>query len=165
MSTAPVPRLDGAAIQIKNLLYVFAGYGTIDYVRILTCTLILWMVGWWNMLLLMLDFPFSWTITLTRIKYPYSKISPLTSIGTACCKFEAYEELETENGWTVFGNRNWLLIFTIVPLGSQLELRYLRFDIPMESKLNSWQRLPVFHDIVTLLVISVMHESWDIYVM
>lgn len=34
MATAPVPRLDGAAIQIKNLLYVFAGYGTIDYVRI-----------------------------------------------------------------------------------------------------------------------------------
>ncbi|CAA2966971.1 kelch repeat-containing At3g27220 [Olea europaea subsp. europaea] len=33
MSTAPVPRLDGAAIQIKNLLYVFAGYGTIDYVH------------------------------------------------------------------------------------------------------------------------------------
>lgn len=36
MANAPVPRLDGAAIQIKNLLYVFAGYGTIDYVRILT---------------------------------------------------------------------------------------------------------------------------------
>lgn len=34
MAAAPVPRLDGAAIQIKNLLYVFAGYGTIDYVRI-----------------------------------------------------------------------------------------------------------------------------------
>ncbi|GFY97321.1 Galactose oxidase/kelch repeat superfamily protein [Actinidia rufa] len=33
MVTAPVPRLDGAAIQIKNLLYVFAGYGTIDYVH------------------------------------------------------------------------------------------------------------------------------------
>lgn len=33
MAAAPVPRLDGAAIQIKNLLYVFAGYGTIDYVR------------------------------------------------------------------------------------------------------------------------------------
>lgn len=32
MAKAPVPRLDGAAIQIKNLLYVFAGYGTIDYV-------------------------------------------------------------------------------------------------------------------------------------
>lgn len=32
MASAPVPRLDGAAIQIKNLLYVFAGYGTIDYV-------------------------------------------------------------------------------------------------------------------------------------
>lgn len=35
MTEAPVPRLDGAAIQHKNLLYVFAGYGTIDYVRTL----------------------------------------------------------------------------------------------------------------------------------
>ncbi|WOL14349.1 kelch repeat-containing protein [Canna indica] len=33
MAEAPVPRLDGAAIQIKNLLYVFAGYGTINYVH------------------------------------------------------------------------------------------------------------------------------------
>lgn len=33
MATSPVPRLDGAAIQIKNLLFVFAGYGTIDYVH------------------------------------------------------------------------------------------------------------------------------------
>ncbi|XP_058102220.1 kelch repeat-containing protein At3g27220-like isoform X4 [Magnolia sinica] len=33
MAAAPVPRLDGAAIQIKNLLYVFAGYGTIDFVH------------------------------------------------------------------------------------------------------------------------------------
>ncbi|CAH9088738.1 unnamed protein product [Cuscuta europaea] len=33
MASAPVPRLDGAAIQIKNLLYVFAGYGTIDFVH------------------------------------------------------------------------------------------------------------------------------------
>ncbi|XP_039158683.1 kelch repeat-containing protein At3g27220-like [Eucalyptus grandis] len=33
MAPAPVPRLDGAAIQIKNLLYVFAGYGTIDFVH------------------------------------------------------------------------------------------------------------------------------------
>ncbi|KAG0489317.1 hypothetical protein HPP92_008128 [Vanilla planifolia] len=33
MAEAPVPRLDGAAVQIKNLLYVFAGYGTIDYVH------------------------------------------------------------------------------------------------------------------------------------
>lgn len=32
MAEAPVPRLDGAAIQIKNLLYVFAGYGSINYV-------------------------------------------------------------------------------------------------------------------------------------
>lgn len=33
MSPAPVPRLDGAAIQIKNLLFVFAGYGTINLVH------------------------------------------------------------------------------------------------------------------------------------
>ncbi|KAK4845461.1 hypothetical protein QYF36_005369 [Acer negundo] len=33
MPSAPVPRLDGAAIQIKNLFYVFSGYGTIDYVH------------------------------------------------------------------------------------------------------------------------------------
>ena len=33
MAEAPVARLDGAAIQIKNLLYVFAGYGTINHVR------------------------------------------------------------------------------------------------------------------------------------
>ncbi|KAK6915197.1 hypothetical protein RJ641_020314 [Dillenia turbinata] len=33
MAPAPVPRLDGAAIQIKDLLYVFAGYGSIDYVH------------------------------------------------------------------------------------------------------------------------------------
>ncbi|KAK8928303.1 Kelch repeat-containing protein [Platanthera zijinensis] len=33
MAEAPVPRLDGAAIQIKNLLYVFAGYGNINYVH------------------------------------------------------------------------------------------------------------------------------------
>ncbi|KAL6838277.1 hypothetical protein ACP4OV_031905 [Aristida adscensionis] len=33
MAEAPVPRLDGAAIQIKNLLYVFAGYGTINHVH------------------------------------------------------------------------------------------------------------------------------------
>ncbi|KAL3635820.1 hypothetical protein CASFOL_020367 [Castilleja foliolosa] len=33
MPTAPVPRLDGFAIQIKNLLYVFSGYGTLDYVH------------------------------------------------------------------------------------------------------------------------------------
>ncbi|ERN13652.1 kelch repeat-containing protein At3g27220 isoform X1 [Amborella trichopoda] len=33
MVQAPVPRLDGAAIQIGNLLYVLAGYGTIDYVH------------------------------------------------------------------------------------------------------------------------------------
>ncbi|GAA0143513.1 hypothetical protein LIER_04181 [Lithospermum erythrorhizon] len=33
MANAPVPRLDGAAIQIKDQLFVFAGYGTIDYVH------------------------------------------------------------------------------------------------------------------------------------
>ena len=33
MSHAPVPRLDGAAIQIRNFLYVFAGYGNINLVR------------------------------------------------------------------------------------------------------------------------------------
>lgn len=32
MPPAPVPRLDGAAIQINNLLYVFSGYRTLDYV-------------------------------------------------------------------------------------------------------------------------------------
>ncbi|KAL2944383.1 hypothetical protein RDABS01_032730, partial [Bienertia sinuspersici] len=33
MVSAPVPRLDGAAIQIKNHLYVFAGYQTINSVH------------------------------------------------------------------------------------------------------------------------------------
>ncbi|OIW12249.1 hypothetical protein TanjilG_06038 [Lupinus angustifolius] len=33
MPPAPVPRLDGASIQIRNLFYVFAGYGTINYVH------------------------------------------------------------------------------------------------------------------------------------
>lgn len=32
MATSPVPRLDGAAIQIRNRLFVFAGYGTINLV-------------------------------------------------------------------------------------------------------------------------------------
>lgn len=32
MATSPVPRLDGAALQINDLLFVFAGYGTIDLV-------------------------------------------------------------------------------------------------------------------------------------
>lgn len=31
-AAAPVPRLDGAAVQIAHLLYVFAGYATIDEV-------------------------------------------------------------------------------------------------------------------------------------
>lgn len=33
MPSAPVARLDGFAIQINNLFYVFSGYGTIDYVH------------------------------------------------------------------------------------------------------------------------------------
>ncbi|KAK9090173.1 hypothetical protein Sjap_023350 [Stephania japonica] len=33
MPSAPVARLDGAAVQIGDLLYVFAGYRTIDYVN------------------------------------------------------------------------------------------------------------------------------------
>ncbi|KAK4392896.1 Kelch repeat-containing protein [Sesamum angolense] len=33
MPSAPVPRLDGSAVQIKDLLYVFSGYGTLDYVH------------------------------------------------------------------------------------------------------------------------------------
>lgn len=33
MPAAPVPRLDGAAVQIGDLLYVFAGYGSLDHVR------------------------------------------------------------------------------------------------------------------------------------
>ncbi|TKW09196.1 hypothetical protein SEVIR_6G077800v4 [Setaria viridis] len=33
MPAAPVPRLDGAAVQIGDLLYVFAGYGSLDHVH------------------------------------------------------------------------------------------------------------------------------------
>ncbi|PIM99686.1 hypothetical protein CDL12_27813 [Handroanthus impetiginosus] len=33
MPTAPVPRLDGSAVQIDNLLYVFSGYRSLDYVH------------------------------------------------------------------------------------------------------------------------------------
>ncbi|XP_039011163.1 kelch repeat-containing protein At3g27220-like [Hibiscus syriacus] len=33
MPSAPVARLDGSAIQIKNLFYVLSGYGTLDYVH------------------------------------------------------------------------------------------------------------------------------------
>ncbi|KAK8586967.1 hypothetical protein V6N12_021486 [Hibiscus sabdariffa] len=33
MPSAPVPRLDGSAIQIENLFYVLSGYGTLDYVH------------------------------------------------------------------------------------------------------------------------------------
>jgi hypothetical protein len=32
MAEAPVARLDGAAVQIKHLLYVFFGYANIDEV-------------------------------------------------------------------------------------------------------------------------------------
>lgn len=39
MPSAPVPRLDGYSIQIKNKLYVFSGYGTIDHVRIFLNTM------------------------------------------------------------------------------------------------------------------------------
>lgn len=35
MPSAPVPRLDGYAVQIKNIFYVFSGYGSLDYVSIL----------------------------------------------------------------------------------------------------------------------------------
>ncbi|KAG0489276.1 hypothetical protein HPP92_008087 [Vanilla planifolia] len=34
MAEAPVPRLDGAAVQIKNLLYVFAGYDRPSYAEL-----------------------------------------------------------------------------------------------------------------------------------
>ncbi|XP_047974179.1 kelch repeat-containing protein At3g27220-like [Salvia hispanica] len=33
MASAPVPRLDGSAIQIEDLLYVFSGYGNLDHVH------------------------------------------------------------------------------------------------------------------------------------
>lgn len=33
MPTAPVPRLDGYSIQIKNLFYVFCGFGNLDHVH------------------------------------------------------------------------------------------------------------------------------------
>ncbi|KAI4348279.1 hypothetical protein L6164_009016 [Bauhinia variegata] len=33
MPPAPVPRLDGSSVQIKDLFYVFSGYGTRDYVH------------------------------------------------------------------------------------------------------------------------------------
>ncbi|KAJ4822537.1 hypothetical protein Tsubulata_043421 [Turnera subulata] len=33
MATAPVPRLDGYSIQIKNMLYVFVGYENLDHVH------------------------------------------------------------------------------------------------------------------------------------
>ncbi|KAF8108180.1 hypothetical protein N665_0114s0069 [Sinapis alba] len=33
MPSAPVPRLDGYSVQIENLLYVFSGYGSLDYVH------------------------------------------------------------------------------------------------------------------------------------
>lgn len=39
MPPAPVPRLDGSAIQIKDLLYVIAGYGSLDHVNPLSFTI------------------------------------------------------------------------------------------------------------------------------
>lgn len=33
MASCPVPRLDGSAVQIKNLFYVFAGYQDLDHVH------------------------------------------------------------------------------------------------------------------------------------
>ncbi|KAF7801661.1 kelch repeat-containing protein [Senna tora] len=33
MPSAPVPRLDGASIQIGDIFYVFSGYGSLDYVH------------------------------------------------------------------------------------------------------------------------------------
>lgn len=38
MPSAPVPRLDGYSVQIQNLLYVFSGYGSLDYVSTLSST-------------------------------------------------------------------------------------------------------------------------------
>lgn len=35
MPSAPVPRLDGYSIQIKNTFYVFAGYAHLDHVSVL----------------------------------------------------------------------------------------------------------------------------------
>jgi len=43
MESAPVPRLDGYSVQINNLLYVFSGYGSLDYVRNLRM-IITWLV-------------------------------------------------------------------------------------------------------------------------
>lgn len=34
MPSAPVPRLDGSAIQINDLFYVFSGYENLDHVSI-----------------------------------------------------------------------------------------------------------------------------------
>jgi len=34
MPSAPVPRLDGYSIQIKNMFYVFAGYANLDHVSV-----------------------------------------------------------------------------------------------------------------------------------
>lgn len=34
MPSAPAPRLDGYSVQIKDLLYVFAGYENLNHVNI-----------------------------------------------------------------------------------------------------------------------------------
>lgn len=34
MPPAPVPRLDGASVQIGDIFYVFSGYGSLDYVSV-----------------------------------------------------------------------------------------------------------------------------------
>lgn len=34
MPSAPVPRLDGYSVQIKDCLFVFAGYANLDHVNI-----------------------------------------------------------------------------------------------------------------------------------
>lgn len=40
MDSAPVPRLDGYAIQIQNLFYVFSGYANLDHVSIIFLSLL-----------------------------------------------------------------------------------------------------------------------------
>jgi len=34
MPSAPVPRLDGYSVQIKNMFYVFGGYANLDHVSV-----------------------------------------------------------------------------------------------------------------------------------
>lgn len=66
MPTAPVPRLDGYAVQIKNLLYVFSGFGTLDYVSILIPLLI----RFWNLIDSLLALRLDW-IGSTRSSFSY----------------------------------------------------------------------------------------------